>query len=84
MCKGNIEFLTSQHRGIGPDLEMMWGTRAPSQVMAGDSGFLSSGDWNLGEPLDLHKCCQALLSSFERELGIALEVLHGKRASSRV
>ena len=78
MCKGNIGFLTSQHRGIGPDLEMMWGTRAPSQVMAGDSGFLSSGDWNLGEPLDLHKCCQALLSSFERELGTVLEVLLGK------
>ena len=50
----------------------------------GDSGFLSSGDENHGEVLELHKWCQALLSNFEREFGIALEALQGKRASSRV
>ena len=52
--------------------------------MAGDSGFLSSGDENHGEALELHKWCQALLSNFEREFGIALKVLQGKMASSRV
>ena len=50
----------------------------------GDSGFLSSGDENHGEVLELHKWCQALLSNFEREFGIALEALQGKRASSHV
>ena len=37
-------------------------------------------EWRLEswEPLDLHKCCQALLSSFERELGTVLEALLGK------
>ena len=37
---------------------------------------------NLGESLELHKWCKALISSFKRELGIVLEVLLGKRASS--
>ena len=52
--------------------------------MAGDSGFLSSGGENHGEALELHKWCQALLSNFKREFGIALEALQVKRASSRV
>ena len=50
----------------------------------GDSGFLSSGDENHGEALELHKWCQALLSNFEREFGIVLKALQGTRASSRV
>ena len=50
----------------------------------GDSGFLSSGDENHGEALELHKWCQALLSNFKREFGIVLKALQGKRASSRV
>ena len=39
---------------------------------------------NLGETLELHKWCKALVSSFKRELGIVLEVLQGKRASSLI
>ena len=66
MCKGNIGFPTSRRRGIGPDLEMMWGTQAPSRVMAGDSGFLSSGDWNLGSLLI---CINVVKLSFQVSRG---------------
>ena len=40
--------------------------------------------WIFEAPLGLHKCSQALFSTFERECGIALETLEGKRASSRI
>ena len=84
MCEGKVEFPMSLRWGNGLILEMRWGRRGTSSVVAGDSGFLSSGDENHGEALELHKWCQALLSNFKREFGIALEALQGKRASSRV
>ena len=59
--------------GISPHLKMRWGTLCSSQVVTGNSLFLSCCDGYLVEPLDLHKGSQVLLSSFERKLGIALQ-----------
>ena len=63
---------------------MRWGTWGTSRVVVGDSGFLSSGDENHGEALELHKWCQALLSSCEGFLRMPLELLQQNTASSRV
>ena len=51
--------------------------------MAQNSGFLSSCDGYLKEPPELHKRESSLLSSFERELGIALEAMQGNLSPSR-
>jgi len=49
----------SQNRGLAPYLEMKWGTQGPSGDVVRNSGFLSSGDGDLRESLELHKGCQA-------------------------
>ena len=48
-----------QNREISPHLEMMWGTRGTSRVVAGSSGLLLSCDRYLGEPLEIPKGIQA-------------------------
>lgn len=55
--------------------------RGFSRVAAGRSGFLSSCDRDLGEPLGLQKGSKKLLSSYLGELKIALEWLQVNRAS---
>ena len=68
---------------MGPHLRMRWDTRGSSGVVVGNLAFISSCDGDLSTPLS---CLResSFLSSFEREPGIALEVLQEKRASSRV
>ena len=51
-------FLCCGSRGICP-LKMSWETRGCSQLVAGNSGFLSSCDRYLVDPLELHKGNQA-------------------------
>ena len=57
----------SRSRGIGPLLEMRWGTWGSSRVVVGNSGFLSNFNGYFAEPLELHKGSQA---SFQIERGM--------------
>ena len=75
-------------------LKSQQGNRASFQVEAENSGFLSSCDRYLRDPLELgqesHRTAQVasgesgLLLSCEGNLGIPLESLQGNRALSRV
>ena len=66
---------------MGPHLRMRWDTWGSSRVVAGNSAFIYNCDGDLWAPLSCLKGVK-FLSSFEREPGIALEVLQEKRASS--
>ena len=83
VLKENSGLLSRQCRGICPHLEMRWGTRCSSRVLAGTLGFLSSCDKNLGNLLSHIKGVRPLFQ-FERELRIALEVLQGKMPSCHI
>ena len=66
---------------MGPHLQMRWDTWGSSRVVAGNSAFIYNCDGDLWAPLSCLKGVK-FLSSFEREPGIAFEVLQEKRASS--
>ena len=51
VLKENSGLLSRQCRGICPHLEMRWGTRCSSLVLAGTLGFLSSCNKNIGNLL---------------------------------
>ena len=42
-------------QGMGPHLQMRWGTRGFSRLVAGNSGFISSCDGDLWAPLSCMK-----------------------------
>ena len=54
-CTVKLGFLSTRSRGISPHFKTRWATQGPSQVAVGNSGFLSSCDGYLGEPLELQK-----------------------------
>ena len=63
---------------------MRCGLQDSSRVAAGNSGFLSSCDRNLGEPPELPKGSQASFQVVRGNLAITLESLQGNLASSRI
>ena len=62
MFEGNIGFFLRGSRGIGSYLEMRWRTRGSSQVVAGKSEFLLSGDGYFG---NLLSCITGIKPHFE-------------------
>ena len=83
MVRGEVGIPLELKQGMGPHLQMRWDTWGSSQVSAGNLAFISSCDGDLWAPLSGQKVIK-FLSCFERELGIALEVLQETRASSRI
>ena len=63
---------------------MRCGPQDSSRVAAGNSGFLSSCDRNLGEPPELPKGSQASFQVVRGNSAITLESLQGNLASSRI
>ena len=84
----------SRSSGVGPHLEMSCETRNFSRVVVGNTGFISSGECYLGDPLELHKWSQVsfrisrgnsgLLSNHCRGIGPHLELRQGAQVSSPV
>ena len=74
MVRGQVGFPLVLKEEMGLHLQIRWDTRGSSRVVAGNLAFISSCDGDLSTPLS---CLResSFLSSFEREPGIALEVL---------
>ena len=68
---------------MGPHLQMRWDTRGSCRIGAGNWAFILSCDRDLWAPLSCMRESSPLWS-FEKELGIALEALQEKKASTRV
>lgn len=71
-------------QGMSPHLEMRWGTQGLLSGCGGKLRFLLSCDGCLWEPLELHKGSQNILSSFKKELGVALLGAAGNKGPHRV
>lgn len=65
---GNSGFISCRCRGIGPHLDMRWGTRGFSAVV-GNSVFLSSLGGKLGFPLELQQGIRASSDAVRGKLG---------------
>ena len=91
---GNLGFLLSHCRGIGPHLKLRWGTRGSCWVEVRNSGFFSSCDGELGDPFELKQVSQSpswgargkswFLSSGSTGNGSHFEMRWGTWCSSRV
>lgn len=68
---GNSGFFSICIMGVGPHLELSWGTRVSSQVAGGDSELLSSFSGN-----------SVFLSSYSVGFRVPLEPWRGTRGSS--
>ena len=55
---GNVGFLLSHYRGIGPHLELKWEVVLLLELWL-EMGFLVSCDGELGDPLELHQVIKA-------------------------
>ena len=81
--RGEVGIPLELKQGMGPHLQMRWDTRGTSQVVAGNSAFISSCDGDLWAPLSSLKGVKFSVE-FEREPVIAFEVRQEKSASSCV
>ena len=77
----NSTWLSSCQRHVKPIFVMKWRPRAFSRVSTGDSDILSSCDSVVGDSLSSIKKIEAPYV-FDWENAIALDTLHGNRASS--
>ena len=76
--KGKSGFLSSLISRFGPHLKVSWGTLCSSQIVAGNSDFLSSANRYLKEPLEWHKGNQTSFCISRGNSGLLSRSCRGK------
>ena len=84
MARGEVGIPLELKQGMSPHLEMRWGTRGSSRVASGNSGFLSSCDGYLREPLELRKGNKAFYQVLRGDLGLLSRRCGKKGVSSHI